>query len=371
MSTRDSRKRIISWTKKLLTLEMSLKKLIWDLHNLRVNLDQTLSNKEPNILKKKEQPLLRRRKISSCKQTKWTCHSQKQEKDFKTVSNKTMQKSNKWTKKQLRSRKWLINIIKMSRKLTKIWKKRTPSLEKSKNTKSCIKKKRKSMNLLSNLRLRKFSMKKRLKRTNTWLHNFLSTCKKQWPDKTSYQLRNKLRTWAVIWNSSRDSLKMLRILLLGWEFRRSKFRTIWTRLRIWREEFIRKWSRPRRKSESWKMKCKINSPKLKICRSNSKTKKRGWAPSRSSSRYTKMALPSKSPITLWSMTPRKIRFCKVRFTIDSMRLRKSSSKTSLKSTLFSNTLKVKVLRATISISSKTACNSVMRSTWILSRDAWA
>lgn len=164
---------------------------------------------------------------------------------------------------------------------------------------------------------------------------------------------------------------MLRILLLDWGFKKSKSKTIWTRLRIWRVEFIRKWSRLKIKLELWKMKCKINSPKLKNCKSNLKMKKCEWVPSRNSFRCTKMALLSKSHITPWSMIPRKIRSCKVRSTIDSMRLRKSSSKTSLKSTLFSNTLKVKVLKATTSTSSKIACNFAMRSTWILSRDAWA
>ena len=197
-NTKDLRKRTISWTKKLTILEMNLKKLIWDLRNLKVNLDQTPSSKEPNILKKKEQLLSRRRRTSSCRQTKWTCHFQRQERDSKTVSSKTMLKSSKWIRKQWRSRKWLINIIKMLKKSTKIWKRKTPNLVKSKNTKSCTKRRRRSMNSLNNSRLRKFSMRRRLKRTNTWSPNFWSTCKKQWRDKTSYQLRNKLRTWAVI-----------------------------------------------------------------------------------------------------------------------------------------------------------------------------
>lgn len=164
---------------------------------------------------------------------------------------------------------------------------------------------------------------------------------------------------------------MPRILLPDWGFKRSRSRMTLIKLRIWKEESIKKCSKHRRKSRLWKMRWLINLPKRNSFKINLRMRSWEWVLLRNSFRSTRMVLPSKSLITPWSMIQRKIRFCKVKSTTAWMTSRKNWSKTSLKSTPSSSILRAKELKATINTSSKTACNSAMRSIWILLRDVWA
>ena len=163
---------------------------------------------------------------------------------------------------------------------------------------------------------------------------------------------------------------MLRILLLDWESRKSKSNRILIKSRTWKEESTRKCSKLKRKFRSWKMKCLISSPKPKNCRSNSKMKNWEWVQLKNSFKCIKMDWQSKWLIITWSMIRRRTKFCKVKSTTAWMILKRNSFKMSHKSMLSNNILKAKVPKVTISINFKTACNFVMRSIWILSKDVW-
>ena len=157
---------------------------------------------------------------------RWTFHYQRPEKDSKTVLSKTMLKSSRWTKKYLKSKRWSTSIIKMWKKLTKIWRRKTLSQVRNKSMRSFTKKRRKSMSLPNSSSKKRFNMKRKSKKINTLLLNFWSICRSQWQGKINFQPKTRSMIWEQIWNSNRVNLKTPKIQPLGSEFKKSKSKMI-------------------------------------------------------------------------------------------------------------------------------------------------
>jgi len=237
MSMKNLRKKTPCSIKRLLTPETNWKTSIVDSPKPNPDWDRILLSREPSTWRKREPIFSRRRRILSSRPTRWTYHFQKLEKDSKIVLSMTTLKLSKWIKRFLIWRRWLITISKISKKSTKILKRKTLNPAKSKNTKFFTKRKKRSTPLQNNSRLRKFNTRRRLLRTSNTLRNYSSICRRLWLEKISCQPLLMLEKWEMILSSNKDNWKILRPQPPDWRSTRIKFRAISRKSRTLRVEF--------------------------------------------------------------------------------------------------------------------------------------
>jgi len=91
---------------------------------------------------------------------------------------------------------------------------------------------------------------------------------------------------------------------------------------------------------------------------------------RNLSNNTRLVFRNKWLTIQWSTTLRKIRFCNLRFTIDSMRSRRNWLTMNLQYMLFNSTLSPRVRRAITKANSRSAWLCAKKSTWTSSSHAW-
>jgi len=187
MNTKGWKKKTLYSAKRSITPETSSKRSTEDLLKPTLDWDKTLSSKELSTWKKRDKPSSRRKMISSSRQMTWTCHSLRPEKDSKIGSSKTMLKSNKWTRRWLKQRRWLILITKTLKIFLKIWLRTRLKETKSKSTRSSIKRRRKSTHSQSNSRKRRLHTKRRSWSCSTITLLCSSICKRTCRGKTNCQ----------------------------------------------------------------------------------------------------------------------------------------------------------------------------------------
>jgi len=169
-STRSSRKKMPNSLVKLITRELSSRMSALDWFNPKHVLGLTTWDKELNISRTRELFSSKRKTIWNFKQTRWTCHCQKLEKDYRIESRKTILSWRAWIRSTLRLGRWSRLMLKMSKKSTMIWKRNLEVRikEMSKSMKFYIRKKRRLMNSLNNSSWKRPSTRKKSVKVNTW-----------------------------------------------------------------------------------------------------------------------------------------------------------------------------------------------------------
>ena len=122
----------------------------------------------------------------------------------------------------------------------------------SRSMRSFTKKRKKSTNSLRNSTRRRPNMRKKSRMEKPLLPACLSTCRRQWLDKTSCQHRSKLRIWETTWSSSKIRWRMLRQLQQGSSSRKIKFSKIWRKWSPSRREFTMKWKTQSKSAQTWR-----------------------------------------------------------------------------------------------------------------------
>lgn len=214
------------------------------------------------------------------------------EKDFKTALNRIMLNWSSWKRsKWICKRQW--TPTNKTLKKSKLTLKKTRTKVTNRNTKSSIRKKRKSTNSLRNLKLKKLSTRKKSETAKTSSLSCWSICKRQWPDKTNFHPKLKWKIWRVTLDSNKINLKIVKLQLLDSESNKNQSRMISKKWRILKAESKKKWSKPKIRSKAWTTIFIINSREQTNCRHNLSKRSSEWRKLKNSWRSTRLVCPSR------------------------------------------------------------------------------